>query len=308
MTEPTWSLVQYTTPSSQHPRSGIMFSDIVFTAPAHWPSTVLGILREWRALEVDLRSLAVHELRPVPDAQLTAPLTYPPKVLCAGANYYDHAAEMGTAAPDPADPPFFFTKPPTTTVVGPGVAVEIPASEDAQVDWEVELAVVIADRIRDVTPDDALAHVAGYTVANDLSARGLFPRTDAVAAPFAWDWLAHKGLDGFCPLGPGIVPAWLIDHPGALPLRLRVNGVEKQNSSTDQLVASVPALISAASRLITLEPGDVILTGTPAGVGMPRQEFLSPGDVVEAEIDGIGLLRNSIRARTPLYPTIQGAS
>jgi 2-keto-4-pentenoate hydratase/2-oxohepta-3-ene-1,7-dioic acid hydratase in catechol pathway len=256
--------------------------------------TSLRLFDDWALWSERLRNLDVESLPEVADARLVAPITYPRKVLCAGANFYNHAEEMGTARPDPKDPPFFFLKPPTTTVVGPLADIHVPDVPSAGLDWEIELAVVIGRRAKSVSVEDALEIVAGYAVSNDLSARSRFPRPSAVQAPFAWDWLAHKALDESCPLGPGITPAWLVDDPQALGLRLTVNGITKQDSSTSEMVAEIAVLISDASRWITLEPGDVILTGTPAGVGMPRKDFLKAGDVVVAEIDGLGRLENTI--------------
>ena len=131
-------------------------------------------------------------------------------------------------------------------------------------------------------------------MANDLSARDRTARTDAVSPHFVYDWLGHKGQDGFCPLGPGIVPAWLVPDPQRLAIRLSVNGQVKQDGSTSDMVIDVDHLIAGASRAGTLLPGDVILTGTPSGVGMPSGEFLSPGDTVIVEIDRIGTLRNQV--------------
>lgn len=254
----------------------------------------MAVLENWERVSPGLRALDPATLDPVPDAQVLAPLTYPRKVLCAGANYYSHAQEMGTEAPNPDGEPFFFLKPPTTTLVSATASVVMPPG-DVKLDWEVELAVVIGRAGRDIPESAALDHVAGYTIANDLSARGLFPRSDAVFPPFAFDWLKHKGYDGFCPLGPGIVPHWLVQDPHDMDLSLSVNGVVRQKSSTSDMVVKVPRLISAASRILSLEPGDVILTGTPAGVGMPSASFLSVGDVVVAEIGGLpGRLSNQI--------------
>nr|WP_179435200.1 fumarylacetoacetate hydrolase family protein [Microbacterium pseudoresistens] len=262
--------------------------------PAGWPLVAVDIFDDWERWSTQLRDLDVHSLPLVIGAELAAPITFPRKVLCAGANFYDHAAEMGTATPDPAAPPFFFLKPPTTTVVGPFDDVRVPDLAHAGLDWEIELAAVIGRRARDVAPDEAPGVVAGYTVSNDLSARARFPRPSAVQAPFAWDWLGHKALDDSCPLGPGVVPAWMIDDPQELAMRLSVDGVIKQDSSTSDMVVPVARLISAASRWVTLEPGDVVLTGTPAGVGMPRQDFLGDGARVRAEIEGIGAIENKI--------------
>ena len=201
---------------------------------------------------------------------------------------------MGVARPDPRTEPFFFLKAPTTTVVGPTADVAIPVDGRSNIDWEAELGVVIGRRCVSLDESDAAGAIAGYLVANDISDRGPFHRDGAVAAAFEWDWLAEKSQDGFCPVGPGMVPAWLVPEPQALKIRLDVNGVVKQESSTSQMVSGINRLVAASSRLMTLEPGDIILTGTPAGVGLPRQEFLHPGDVVSVEIRGCGRISNRI--------------
>lgn len=294
MRKPVWSLVQYLDADGA-PRAAIAATDVIHELPADWPRATTEILDRWREFEPRLREIDPDSLPVLPEAALLAPLTYPRKIVCAGANYFDHAEEMGTARPDPNGTPFFFLKPPTTTVIGAGADIPFPYGVDARLDWEIELGVVIADRCKAVAREDALTHVAGYLVANDISARGLFSRVDAVFPPFSWDWYAHKALDGFCPLGPGIVPHWFVD-PADLRMTLSVNGVVKQDSTTANLVIDVSGLIAAASRFVTLEPGDVILTGTPAGVGMPRNEFLEVGDIIVAEIDGLGRLENRVSA------------
>ena len=297
MREPRTLLVQYRSGASTATAVGIRFAGVVHRVPDSWPSSLLELITAWDDWAPRLRALDVAGLAPVPDAVLLAPLTYPGKVICAGANYYDHAAEMGTARPDPTAEPFFFLKPPTTTVVGDGAAIVLPDAAGANVDWEIELAVVIGQRCTEVPVAQARRVVAGYSVANDVSARGLFPRPAAVSPAFGWDWVKHKALDTFCPLGPGIVPVWEVEQPHDLALRLSVNGAVKQKSSTAELVVDVDGLIAAASRWMTLEPGDVILTGTPAGVGMPRGDFLKAGDLVVAEIEGIGTLTNPVVSR-----------
>lgn len=305
MTTPPWSLVQYRTAGDAAddpagPTSlGISVDGEVRQPPAALGGlTLMQVLDSWARWAPLLRGLDVRDLTPVPGpVALVAPLTYPRKVLCAGANYYSHAAEMGTARPDPAATPFFFLKPPTTTVVGPHATVAIPTGPGARVDWEAEVAVVIADVCRDLADDQAGGHIAGYLVANDISDRGAFIRPDAVFPPFGFDWLAHKGQDGFCPLGPGLVPAWQVRDPQDLSIRLTVNGVLKQDASTADMVVGVHRLVAAASRMLTLEAGDVILTGTAAGVGMPHEDFLHPGDVVTVTVDGLGTLRNEMVAR-----------
>jgi 2-keto-4-pentenoate hydratase/2-oxohepta-3-ene-1,7-dioic acid hydratase in catechol pathway len=287
----TWSLTQYRTASATH--IGVLVDGVLFQAPAEWPTTTLELFEDWTTWSDILRDHDPVGLEPAGEVDLLAPITFPRKVLCAGANYYDHAAEMGTARPDPSETPFFFLKPPTTTLIPGGADIAVRDIPGAQLDWEIELAVVIADRCRDVAPADAPAHIAGYAVSNDVSARGRFPRPNAVFPPFAWDWLQHKGFDGSNPLGP-IVPAWLVPDPQNLHLKLTVNGEVKQDSSTASIVVGVDELVAAASRMVTLEPGDVILTGTPAGVGMPRKTFLHDGDVMVAEIEGLGRIENRI--------------
>jgi 2-keto-4-pentenoate hydratase/2-oxohepta-3-ene-1,7-dioic acid hydratase in catechol pathway len=293
-----WMLVQFRRAGTGTARTGVLAGGKVLEAPGSLGERpLLEVLRDWDGACDLLREWTPAEAAVIPDAVLAAPLTYPPKIVCAGANYYTHAAEMGTAQPDPAAEPFFFFKPPTTTVIGPDEPIPLPADAGAQVDWEAELGVVIGHRVRDVEPGLALGHVAGYLVANDVSARDRLARDGAVAGPFAFDWVGSKAQDGFCPLGPGVVPAWLIPDPQALRLRLTVNGVTKQDQSTSDMVVPVDRLVAAASRLVTLEPGDVILTGTPAGVGLARGEFLAQGDEVVAEIEGIGTLRNPVVRR-----------
>lgn len=298
-----WSLVQYTRPdqglsSGRRPHLGIGLDGAVHAPPRQLAQlTVMELLDGWDDHATLLRGLTDEDVRRaelVADAVLVAPLTYPRKVLCAGANYYDHAAEMGTARPDPSAEPFFFLKTPTTTIVGPGAVVPLPGRADSRLDWEAELGVVISRRCKDVSPAEAGDFIAGYVVADDLSDRGSFPRPHAVFPPFAWDWVAHKSPDGSCPIGPGLVPAWLVEDPQALDIGLSVNGEVKQSSNTGDMVVGVRGLLAAASRLLTLEPGDLILTGTPAGVGMPRGTFLSGGDVVTVTIERLGSITHTI--------------
>ena len=230
-------------------------------------------------------------------AELMTPLRYPRKILCSGPNFRDHLAEMGESSLGEQWTGYFFFKPPTTTLVGPYEAIEAESSwATDRIDWEGELAVVIARGGRNITPADAGDHIAGYCVANDISLRGPH-RRDTPAAPFVWDWVASKAADTSLPLGPGLVPAWQVPDTTNLSIRTWVNGAIKQDGTTADMVLDVATLIAHASQLLTLEPGDVILTGTPAGVGAGRGEFLAPGDVVEVEIEGIGRLRNTVRLR-----------
>ncbi len=252
-------------------------------------ATVMSLFDDWdharAALDACLPSLAAADA--LPPAPRLSPLLYPGKILCAGANYYDHLAEMGMPGARKADQRlFFFMKPPRNAVVGEGNTVRMPIGTPA-FDWKIELAAVIGRRARNVTLEHALDHVAGYTVAIDFSAR------DHNRAPetfYKLDWVAGKANDTCCPLGPRLVPAAIHADWQDIGLRLSVNGAGKQNGRTSQMIFSIAEQIAIASRIMTLDPGDVLLTGTPAGVGVPKNTFLAVGDKVEAEIDGIGRL------------------
>lgn len=230
----------------------------------------------------------------LPDgARVATPLQYPGKVLCAGANYYDHIAEMGvTDTRKEAQRLFFFFKPPRNALVGPGRTVRKPKATQ-MFDWEVELAAVIGKRVKDVSEADALGAVAAYSVAIDLSARDL---NQAPNTFYRLDWVAGKGQDTCCPLGPRLVPAAFISDPMKLRLGLKVNGETKQDGVTSGMIFSIAEQIATLSRIMTLDPGDVLLTGTPAGVGFPKKTFLSVGDRVDAEIAEIGTLSVEIGA------------
>jgi 2-keto-4-pentenoate hydratase/2-oxohepta-3-ene-1,7-dioic acid hydratase in catechol pathway len=258
-----------------------------------WAS-VLEILEDWNRAENVLRGIEVDDAPAVEHDILLAPVRWPRKILCAGVNYRRHILEMGAEMPANGWKPFFFLKPPTTTVIGPSDAIMVYFPEKARYDWEAELAVVIGVGGRNIHVDDALAHVAGYCVANDVSARGLHKRQSVPADAFVYDWFASKSIDGSFPLGPGITPAFQIPDPQNLRLRLWVNGDLQQDGSTSDMICSVSELISAASEIVTLEPGDVISTGTPAGVGVARGLFLRSGDVVRTNIDGLGVLENHV--------------
>jgi 2-keto-4-pentenoate hydratase/2-oxohepta-3-ene-1,7-dioic acid hydratase in catechol pathway len=202
---------------------------------------------------------------------------------------------MGGEIPDRGWKPFFFLRPPTTTVIGPHDPIAVThAPEIARYDWEAELAVVIGVGGRDIRCQDALPHVAGYCVANDITARGHHKRQAVPADAFIYDWFASKSIDGSLPLGPGITPAFDVPDPQDLRLRLWVNGELQQDESTSDMICTVAELICAASEVVTLEPGDVIATGTPSGVGAGRGLFLRAGDVVRATIDGLGTLENPV--------------
>jgi 2-keto-4-pentenoate hydratase/2-oxohepta-3-ene-1,7-dioic acid hydratase in catechol pathway len=241
-----------------------------------------------RAVAAKLTGDREHGL-PLESVRLRAPITGPARnVVCIGLNYADHVAEsQSVVGANVPKFPVFFSKPPST-VIGPGDDIPWHGAVSTSIDWEVELALIIGRECRDVPEASAIDCVFGYTIANDVTARDLQQKHG--------QWYKGKGLDGFCPLGPVVVTADEIGDPHSLDIRLSVNGVEKQHSNTKHLIFKIPRLIAEWSAGMTLHPGDILLTGTPSGVGIGRTppEFLKPGDVVEAEIPAIGLLRNTV--------------
>ncbi|HEY9226311.1 MAG TPA: fumarylacetoacetate hydrolase family protein [Gemmatimonadaceae bacterium] len=219
------------------------------------------------------------------DVTPLAPVPRPGKIICIGLNYRDHAAEINMAIPER---PIVFSKF-TTAVAAPGDAIVIP-SVSRQVDYEAELAVVIGRRAKSVSASNALDYVLGYTAFNDVTARD-FQASDG-------QWQRSKSCDTFAPMGPAIVTVDAIPDAQNLPIKLTLNGATMQESNTNQLIFGVPELIEFVSQSITLEPGDVIATGTPPGVGAGRKPpvFLKAGDVVEVEIEGLGRLTNVVAA------------
>lgn len=217
------------------------------------------------------------------EVRLMAPVE-PPNVFAIGANYQDHIDETGSSRPER---PLIFLKP-TTAVIGPETPIVLPTMAPDEVDYEAELAIIIGRTARNLPPEAAIGAVFGYTCANDISARDCQKRIDR-------QWTRAKGFDTFCPLGPWIETDL---SPADLPISLRLNGQVMQQGTTAAMVFAVPYLISYLSQAFTLLPGTVILTGTPAGVGMARKppRFLRPGDTTEVTIGGIGTLRNPIRA------------
>jgi 2,4-didehydro-3-deoxy-L-rhamnonate hydrolase len=216
-------------------------------------------------------------------ASASLPVDRPGKIIAVGLNYREHAAESDADLPAA---PLLFAKWPTCLIPS-GAAIRIPAGID-QVDWEAELAVVIGTGGRNIPAADAPAHVRGYTCMNDVSAR----RAQAEDG----QWTRAKSFDTFGPIGPRLVPAAEIGDPQGLRICSRLNGELMQDSSTAQMIFPVAALVEYISRGITLEPGDIIATGTPAGAGAFRPDpvFLSPGDTIEVEIAGIGVLVNPV--------------
>ena len=289
-------------------RAGVLLGDTVYDAAkitgvvAH--SSVLGMLEDWsrvrRLLARASKQIESGKARsrgvPLKRVRLLAPVLYPGAIYCAGANYTDHMAEMARAqgqTPGPTmkelgEKPWHFVKTSRSSVVGPGARVKLPAYSQ-MVDWEVELAAVIGKVARDVPAERALDSVAGYTIANDLSARDVMRRDkNPATSPFHYDWLSQKCFDGSCPLGPWIVPADDLADPQNLGLKLWVNDKLMQDSSTSKMIFDTAEQIAMLSSRVTLQPGDLVLTGTPAGVGVPRRVFLKPGDTVKLWIEGIG--------------------
>lgn len=241
-----------------------------------------------------VRDAAVRKRVALEDVELRAPLARPGKIICIGINYASHVEEMRPVLERmggevPTNPVFFLV--PGSAVCGPDQPIVLPDFAHDQVDYEVELAVVIGRGGSRIAEADAIRHVVGYTLANDVSARDIQMKA-MTGQEFT---LTHaKGLDGFKPLGPALVTADEFDDPIDIHIETRVNGEIRQDARTNDFVHSIPRCISYVSRYMRLDPGDVILTGSPAGVGFFQGVFLKAGDVVEMTADRIGTLRNSI--------------
>jgi 2-keto-4-pentenoate hydratase/2-oxohepta-3-ene-1,7-dioic acid hydratase in catechol pathway len=300
---PEYRLLSYQTANG--PRAGVAVEDRVYDLAGitgeTGDATLLGFVADWDAAVARLAEALERgpkgEATPLAQVKLLAPLLYPGAIYCAGANYRDHAAEMNARQGRPPDPDphtlglkaWHFIKA-SRAATHPNATVALPRASKA-VDWEAELAAVIGRPAKDVPQARALDHVAGYLCANDLSARDLGTREPLpVGNPFRTDWLAHKSFDGSCPLGPWIVPAGDIGDPHNLAIKLWVNDVLKQDSNTGEMIYNLAEQIEQLSSRITIYPGDVILTGTPAGVGAGRGEFLKSGDIVKVSIEKLGTL------------------
>jgi len=259
--------------------------DLAVASGGVLPSDMIALLQAGpSAMAVARQALeeAAEESVPLADVTLMAPVPVPPKVIAIGQNYMDHVREQGA---EPPKWPIIFTKF-STSVIGPGATIRWDPALTQQVDYEVELAVVIGRPARRVSAQDTLAYVAGYTVCNDVSARDL---------QFGdGQWVRGKSLDTFCPLGPWLVTRDEIPDPQALAVRTTLNGQVVQDSTTAEMIFGVRELIAFSSRAFTLLPGDVIVTGTPPGVGVFRDPplFLNDGDTVTVEVEGIGALSN----------------
>lgn len=275
------------------------------------PGSVLGILRAGETALAPLRALALEAatgtarfeaaglLRPLAQVRLAAPLPDPRMVFAVGANYREHLAEMNTPVPDT---PLSFQKS-LTSIVGTGDAIILPASNPDMVDWEGEFCAVIGKECFRVGVDDALDHVAGYTIVNDVSARDwvapAFHASGMMNTILAWEHnILGKLFPTFCPMGPAIVTADEIGDPAKLRVQTRLNGETMQDANTSDLVFNVAQIIAYYSKFFAFMPGDVIATGSPSGVGFGRKPpvFMKAGDTIEVEIEGIGILSNPVIA------------
>jgi len=269
-------------------------------APKSFPQTMIDFLELGEGLKRYASSLVAHvrgHLRRNPeelghsgavlrvfDVHVLPPVRVPPKIVCLGLNYRDHAEEAHVPVPEK---PILFSKP-STAIVGPDDFVVYPAIS-SQVDYEIELAVIIGKKGRNIPESLAFDHVGAYTIFNDISARDI---------QFAdKQWFRAKSFDTFAPTGPYLVLSDQVKDPHRLKMELRVNGEIRQSSTTANMIYKIPQLIAFISHVMTLQPGDIIATGTPAGVGFyskPEKRLLRPGDVIEAEIEGLGVLRNRV--------------
>ena len=285
---------------------GIVIDEGVIDLPACWPNGPRSLLEliaggdEAIHRAANLATLA--QIIPLDRVELLAPLPRPPKLIGIAVNYLEHHREFdrGHDLPDDAKSrttprPFLM---PHTCVIGPGATIPWPVFSE-KIDHEVELAAVIGRPCRNVTPDDALDYVFGYTIANDISARTVTHAEGRMQRPRDdfFDWLHGKTADGFCPLGPWIVTADEVGDPQQLRLELAVNGETRQDESTAAMIFNVAELVSFCSHLMTLEPGDVIATGTPSGVAKATGKWLAAGDEIRCRIEGIGELTNTLGPR-----------
>jgi len=272
------------------PQAGILLGeDVIAAAALDAPaSSVKGLLKALDAnglAELGERAKGAQERIALSSVQLLAPVPDPEKIICLGLNYRDHAEESGQEIPTA---PLWFAKF-ANSLIGSGQDIVLPAAHPDYVDYEAELAVLIGRTASRVDEADALSYVAGAMPFNDVSARDLQLQNTL--------WTSGKAVDTFAPCGPALVTLDEAGDLGSLALRTRINGKVVQEGNTSNLIFSVASAVAWLSRTITLEPGDIIATGTPAGVGGPQGIFLRDGDRVEVEIDGLGVLTNPVRAQ-----------
>jgi len=292
--------------SDRGPRAGLLIGQQVIdaadvTGQETW-ATVTGALESWDEADDAFSRVSAEAGMPLTNTKLLAPVLYPGEIYCAGANYQDHVEEMArTSGREPGknmkelgDLPWFFIKSGRSSVVGPDATVTLPSYSNA-VDWEIELVAVIGRKARNILAKDALTCIAGYTIANDLSARDVMKREKVQSnTPFHYDWLSQKCFDGSCPLGPWIVPAADVGDPHNLAMKLWIGEDLMQDSNTGNMIFNIAEQIEMLSSRVTLYPGDLVLTGTPAGVGAARKRFLKPGEEIRLFIEKLGELRHSV--------------
>jgi 2-keto-4-pentenoate hydratase/2-oxohepta-3-ene-1,7-dioic acid hydratase in catechol pathway len=321
MGEHTYRLATYAHPHGE-PRAGIVVDEELLDAAAALQTgkrsadtsavSVLQVLEQWGSIHPLLQQAAADQrsgkgrltATAVSQVQFLAPVLYPGTIFCAGANYRDHVAEMSKALNLPAEPdphvlglkPWHFIKASAACVRGTGDVVRLPAYSK-KVDWEAEIAVIIGRPCRNVSIDEAMSFVAGLSIVNDLSARDHLRRPGVgVDSPFHFDWVSQKSFEGSLPFGPWICPLDDIPDIDNLGIRLWVNEDLMQDSSSSNMIFSMAEQISHLSTRLTLRPGDVIATGTPAGCGTPKGISLKPGDRVSITVDGLGTLVSDFAA------------
>ncbi|MHC4149030.1 MAG: fumarylacetoacetate hydrolase family protein [Planctomycetota bacterium] len=287
---------------------GVIDVKSVFTAPDA-PGDLRELLQKGPAFLAEL-TCSAEDFLPVDSVKLLAPIPRPPKVLALAGNYSEHIAEASlrrgfklglsdstrqTTVPRP------FIKP-ATAVIGPDEEIPWPAYSE-QIDYEIELAVVIGKKAKCIEPRNALDFVAGYTICNDVSARSVTFKKARAKRPWDefYDWLSGKWADGFFPMGPYLLTADQVEDVQNLDMTLTVNGQVRQKANTSQMIYPVADIVSFLSHIITLEPGDVIATGTPAGVAVATGNFLRPGDIIECTIEKLGTLRNKLGQRPKTF-------
>ncbi|XP_046383750.1 fumarylacetoacetate hydrolase domain-containing protein 2A [Ischnura elegans] len=283
--------IQFSCDAKTASKLGIQYGNQVMdlsSGDAAFPNNLLDFLRGGESMiEAAKRAMTTGKktMYDLSEVTIKAPITGQDKLVCVGMNYRDHCEELN--APIPEEPVIFNKFP--STIIGPFDPIPFPSQSKA-VDWEVELAVVIAKKGKNIPVESAMDYIFGYSVAHDITARDLLVNRNG------GQWLLGKSMDGFCPLGPCVVTRDEIADPHSLPLCLSINGVVKQNGNTSKMIYRLDAIISHISRFFTLLPGDVILTGTPPGVGHFRKppEYLKVGDEVECVIEGIGKIKNKV--------------
>ncbi|NQV56148.1 MAG: fumarylacetoacetate hydrolase family protein [Rhodospirillales bacterium] len=298
-------LLSYRTENNEV-RAGFMIGDQVFDLERSAPrlggikgvdaSSLISVMRQWQDAEPIIESAADAPGAGGMDSdnvKLAAPLQYPGVMYMAGSNYSDHVAEMaarGGTPPPVAKDPFFFLKTVAGTVIGPEEEIHLPSYSE-KVDWAAEIALVIGKSAKNLNPDNAMDCVAGYTIVNDLSARDQSRRDDIT---FVYDWIGQKCFDTAAPTGPWIVPAGQIKDANNLSIKLWVNDTLHQDSNTANLIFGYVDLLCYLTKRVTLQPGDVVATGTPSGVGHGKGEYLADGDRVTIEIENVGRLSNPV--------------